>query len=246
MMNSRSLSFYNPGVMSNPPVHIVGCGGIGSWTALAIAKMGLSRLRLWDDDVVEEENIGCQAYGRDSILKEKVTALAELIIQQTTGEVDIRAMNQRVTKETELNGIVIAAVDSMASRQVIFENCKNRSEVSLIIDGRLGGELIKVYTLNPHNPKHQVFWNTMWHSDENSSRLPCTGQQVVYVGLTIGAIIAEAVARYLREGVLCKEIIYHAGSRTVVWKEENESTSTTSESDSPYSEHMGERQGVNT
>jgi molybdopterin/thiamine biosynthesis adenylyltransferase len=241
MMSSRSHTFYHPGVMPNPPIHIVGCGGIGSWTALALAKMGLNKLRLWDDDVVEEENIGCQAYGRDNVLEHKVVALAQLILQQTVGEVEIRTATERVTKATELNGIVIAAVDSMASRKMIFENCKKRSEVSLMIDGRIGGELIKVYTLTPHNPRHQRFWDIMWHSDRNSSRLPCTGRQVVYVGLTIGAFIAEAVARYLRDGMLCKEIIYHAGDRRVVWKEENESTSTDSESDSPYSEHMGER-----
>tara|TARA_R100001530_G_scaffold107627_1_gene75300 strand:+ start:6530 stop:7207 length:678 start_codon:yes stop_codon:yes gene_type:complete len=224
--------------MSNPPVHIVGCGGIGSWTALCLAKMGLDKLRLWDDDVVEEENVGCQLYGPRNIGSYKALTL-ETMLKDVVGDTDIRSTTEKVNNHTELSGIVVAAVDSMASRQVIFENCRRRNEVSLIIDGRLGGELIKLYTLVPQKPRHQVYWETMWHDDRNSSTLPCTGQQVVYVGFAIGSLIAEAIARFLREGTLCREIIYHTGTRTVLWKENDESTSEVSEPNPPHLEYLG-------
>jgi len=44
------------------PVVIVGCGGLGSWTSIMMAKGGWKEFVLVDPDVIEEKNLYTQAY----------------------------------------------------------------------------------------------------------------------------------------------------------------------------------------
>ena len=47
------------------PIHIIGIGGIGSWTAFILAKMGCQDINLYDFDEVEDHNIASQIYKED-------------------------------------------------------------------------------------------------------------------------------------------------------------------------------------
>ena len=44
------------------PITIIGVGAIGSWTTLALAKMGFQNLTVFDDDKVSIENMNSQFY----------------------------------------------------------------------------------------------------------------------------------------------------------------------------------------
>jgi len=57
------------------PVLVVGCGGLGSWTSLIMAKSGWREFVLVDPDVVEEKNLSNQAYFPEDIGLRKVNAL---------------------------------------------------------------------------------------------------------------------------------------------------------------------------
>lgn len=61
---------------------VVGIGGVGSWTAEALARTGLARLTLIDLDHVAESNINRQIHAiGDNLGKAKVLAMAERIAQ---------------------------------------------------------------------------------------------------------------------------------------------------------------------
>jgi tRNA threonylcarbamoyladenosine dehydratase len=63
-------------------VVVVGVGGVGSWTAEALARSGVARLTLIDMDHVAESNINRQVHALDSTLGQaKVQALRERIAQ---------------------------------------------------------------------------------------------------------------------------------------------------------------------
>src|SRR3990172_12168799 len=55
-------------------VTIVGVGGLGSFAALALAKMGVGTLTLVDGDTVEEHNVANQLYGPEQLGLLKVEA----------------------------------------------------------------------------------------------------------------------------------------------------------------------------
>ncbi|MBI1973335.1 ThiF family adenylyltransferase [Candidatus Micrarchaeota archaeon] len=65
--------------LSRSSIAVVGCGAIGSRTALSLARLGVKELRLIDWDVVEECNLETQAYTKKQVGTKKVEALAQLI-----------------------------------------------------------------------------------------------------------------------------------------------------------------------
>lgn len=63
-------------------VAVVGIGGVGSWTAEALARSGVARLTLIDLDHVAESNINRQVHALDATLGQaKVLAMRERIVQ---------------------------------------------------------------------------------------------------------------------------------------------------------------------
>ena len=79
----RSQGILNPD--DTCPVAIIGCGAIGSFVAIALAKMGFNKkFYLYDADYVGIENVGVQLFGPQHIAIPKVEALKDLLIKLTT------------------------------------------------------------------------------------------------------------------------------------------------------------------
>ena len=68
-----------PDSMRGIGINIIGVGAVGSFAALALAKMGFKNIKVFDDDKVEEHNISNQFYKLADIGKLKVDALAGMI-----------------------------------------------------------------------------------------------------------------------------------------------------------------------
>lgn len=77
-------------------VVILGCGGLGSWTALALVCSGVRRLTLVDDDVVSLSNLNRQVlYGRADVGAQKVAAAREALLRLDP-RADITARDEHV------------------------------------------------------------------------------------------------------------------------------------------------------
>ncbi len=137
-----------------PAVTVVGLGGLGSWTALALAKCGFSIGAAYDSDVVEDKNVYNQAYGPGEVGQAKAYGLAQLIYDRT-GTQHAGGWKKRfhwgAVKSTTnfATSIVVAAVDSLASRQAILAACIASPAVQVLLDLRAGGGTIKVLACNP-------------------------------------------------------------------------------------------------
>lgn len=71
---------HTPGVaqiLRKACVGVAGCGGLGSYAAHALARIGVGRLILADFDVIEPSNLNRQAYRVSQVGQFKVQALAE-------------------------------------------------------------------------------------------------------------------------------------------------------------------------
>ena len=79
---SRQLDFVKPSEL-DIPIWIIGAGGIGSWTTLALSKMGCNNLVVFDHDKVELHNTPSQLYTSDQIGQMKTAALKETILKLT-------------------------------------------------------------------------------------------------------------------------------------------------------------------
>lgn len=91
-------------------IHIIGCGATGSTIAELLARTGLTKFTLWDDDVVEPHNIANQIYRQCDIGERKTEALAK-IMKDINPDVDIK-LQGRYEAEI-LNGYVFMTADSV-------------------------------------------------------------------------------------------------------------------------------------
>src|SRR3990172_2701 len=72
---ARFVRLMPPWLVRNMHVALVGCGAVGSYVGVTLAKMGFRSFELWDDDVVEEANVGVQLYDAADLGLKKTTAL---------------------------------------------------------------------------------------------------------------------------------------------------------------------------
>ena len=130
--------------LSNLKVTLIGAGSIGSTTAVWLAKMGITNLTIYDDDLVEEHNWSNQLYSEADIGRPKVEALWDVMEQFCN--FTPRAVAHRYTDEP-LTEVVISAVDSMASRKAIWQSVKKQPQVQLYVDARMGLETLIVHSV---------------------------------------------------------------------------------------------------
>ena len=182
------------------PLTIIGAGGIGSFTALTLAKMGFENITVMDDDTVEEHNIPNQFYRYKDLTNSKVEALKQIIHDFTKNEISIS--NYRFEKETIISwdGLWIMAVDNMVTRKNIYDLAyKHHNLITGIIDGRMGGQQAEVYTVNMQNRMERAAYkNTLWEEAE-TAQVPCTERAVIYNVLWIASTIANSVRLLLEK-----------------------------------------------
>ena len=196
------------------PITVVGCGGIGSFVLLALAKMGCRALAAYDDDRVEAHNIPNQAYRLADVGRLKVEALADLVRDAAGVPLAIRA--ERV-REQRLQGVVVTAVDTMAARREIWlRGIRHRAAVPLYLDARMGAEVARILTVRPADPDDIRRYEASLHADEGALVLPCTAQAIVYTGFSIAALVAGQIKKFLTGEPLKGELILDHKTMTFV------------------------------
>lgn len=132
------------------PVTLIGAGAIGSHVAVALAKMGVPELTVWDDDDVSEHNLAMSAYRMKDFMRPKVEALRE-IVREASGLI-IAIRKEKYDGREPLTGAIVACVDSMESRQAIWKRVRMDPEVGILIDTRTAGKLLWVFAVSPCDP----------------------------------------------------------------------------------------------
>lgn len=126
-------------------VTVVGVGGVGSWTAEALARSGVGQITLIDLDMVAESNTNRQIHALGDIYgKAKVTAMAERInlINPTC---QVNCIEDFVTQDN-LNecfegpiDIVVDAIDQTKIKAAMIAHCRSKA-MPIIVVGAAGGQ----------------------------------------------------------------------------------------------------------
>lgn len=146
--------------MIKEPVTIIGVGGIGSWTAALVVRLGCPILTLYDPDVVEAHNLENQNYDTIDIGRPKVFATQFKLYgivnwHEVRGNpMKIIARQEEVNENTKLRGIVIVAVDSGEARKKIFEACRLNGAIPLYIEAGAAHDQGTVRAFLPSDPDH--------------------------------------------------------------------------------------------
>jgi len=172
-------------------ITIIGAGAIGSFTALALAKMGFGDITIIDFDKIEEENMNSQFYRYSDIGTKKVTALQKLVADFTKTE--IAARDERYERGT-FPGIVISAVDSMEVRKRIWMNHKNQAPFTkAIIDPRMGAETALLYVMSPMDERDIESYEKTLYTDDSAVQERCTAKATIYTANMLSGLVAKAV-----------------------------------------------------
>jgi sulfur carrier protein ThiS adenylyltransferase len=209
----RQLDLITPSALETP-VHVIGCGGIGSFAALALGKLGCTRLHLYDDDRVEEHNLPNQLFRVSDVGHAKAAALAE-IVELFTG-IRPQAFERRVEVE-RLQGIVVSGVDSMAARKTIWRrSVRYRAGIPLYLDGRLGAEICRVYAVRPTDPEDIRCYEQSLYTDGQAAALPCTAGAIIYTGFAVASLLADEVKKFATGESVAREILYDLKTLTLI------------------------------
>ena len=208
----RQLDIIHPNKL-NFPITIIGAGASGSYTALALAKMGCTDLNIYDDDTVEPHNQPNQLFGAEYLNQPKAVALGVEVYRVTgllPGQFRQRYSDQPLGRD-ESKRLVISCVDNMEARRTIWEQAKaqgSRSRPITVIDPRQGGEYIVIYTAKSHGDLMgaQAYEETL-HPAEESMQLPCTARAVIYNSMLTGALVAILVKKHALGQPLARKIV---------------------------------------
>ena len=87
----------------------------------------------------------------------------------------------------------------MSARRAIWENCvRYKAGVKLYVDARMGGEVGRVLTVSPTNPRGVSAYEATLFSDAEGSQELCTAQATIYSTFGIASLVANQVKRFGR------------------------------------------------
>ncbi|MBL8430275.1 MAG: tRNA threonylcarbamoyladenosine dehydratase [Dechloromonas sp.] len=127
-------------------VCIVGIGGVGSWTAEALARTGVGKIAVVDLDMVAESNTNRQIQALGDIYgRAKVDAIAERI-HAINPDCEVCCIEDFVSPDNvsvilgNNYSVVIDAIDQVRAKVAMIAFC-SRSMTPIVVAGAAGGQL---------------------------------------------------------------------------------------------------------
>lgn len=132
--------------LQNSHIFLAGIGGVGSYTAEALARMGVGKMTLVDHDVVSGSNMNRQLVAlRSTVDVLKADVIADRIKDinpdcQVTLITDFLTPESIPTILSQGYDVVIDAIDSLSSKAALLETAW-RSEMTVFASMGAGGKL---------------------------------------------------------------------------------------------------------
>ena len=200
-VKQRFERFLDPDKAAEKRVLLVGCGGIGSWLAHSLVRMGVS-LSVCDFDKVEEANVGVQAFSLEDVGVHKTEALYDqfLLMDMTCG-VYTERFNVDVVEGVKPHAVVLA-LDSLKARKECVGVLRSVQWRGRLFDPRMSLQSGEVNSMD-------VKWGDADFEasyvspldDTDAIQEPCGARSIAYTGMMAAAITSAAVAAWLREDV---------------------------------------------
>lgn len=219
----RQLGFFDPEQHRAATATLVGCGGVGSFSAIALSKLGIPSLTLIDFDEVEAHNIPNQFFEVEQIGSKKCEALAALC--ERFGNTDCHTVDTKIEKDdgSKWMSPVVLGLDSMDAREAAWSTIKRSPYVPVMIDVRLSGQSIVMYSVDPCSSEDIKQYENTLHADDEANEQACTERGVIDVGFQVGSLVSRMVRKHYASQELPKITMFEQGSLSVVhggWVEE--------------------------
>jgi hypothetical protein len=194
-------------------ITIIGLGAIGSTCAVWLGKMGCVGITAYDPDVIQDHNWSNQMYTDQQIGTLKASAIIEVMEQfggHTPNAVPARYVDQ------PLSEVVISAVDSMESRLTIWRSVREKPDVRLYLDARMGLETLMVYAIRPQIREDRVAYSQRLVPDDQALQEPCTARTVCYTPLMAASILCNLIKRFVNDEEMPRRVILDLATYTLM------------------------------
>lgn len=179
---SKSYEFFQPEKYDGR-IHIIGCGSVGSTLAENLARCGVTKMTLWDFDMVESHNIVNQMFRQQDIGKSKVEALADILTDINPYIKDELELQPKGWQGKMLSGYIFLCVDSIELRRQFVEKHMDSPYVKAVFDFRTLLESAQHYAANWSDYKmRQTLLDSMQFSHEEAAE----ETPVSACGITLG------------------------------------------------------------
>ena len=212
MNTNKFYDFFKPDKVRER-IHIIGCGAVGSLVGETLARMGLTKITLYDFDTVEAHNIANQIFTEADLGKEKTQALAErmLAINPDMKE-DLKIQSAGYTRQ-QLSGYVFLCVDSIDLRRKIATEYKGNPFIRAMFDFRMRLTDAQHFAADWSDEKAVTsFLNSMqFTSEEAKAQTPVSACNLTLSVIpTVWTIVSLGVANFMNyaQGKGYKRIIY--------------------------------------
>ena len=186
-------------------ITLIGTGSVNSFAGLVLSKMGVGKIKAYDDDGVAAHNIAAQFFRNDDVGQFKTDALYEIL--REFSDVNFQGYNKRY-KNQYLTETVIVAPDNMPTRKIVWKQFLKQKQAKYFIDARMGAELGILYTIRDKSKKSRKFYEATLH-DGAKDPLPCTARTIIYNVLMISSLISRAYKAIIQKEDIPKEMIFN-------------------------------------
>ena len=136
-------------------VGVVGAGGLGGFVLELLARMGVGRLLVVDDDVFADSNLNRQLLANEKNLDRPKAGAAEKRISEINGAVAVKAYCRRGDSSNlpqlfEGCDLVIDCLDNLSSRYVLEEACGKLNVI--MVHGAIAGFIGQMAVIRPGKP----------------------------------------------------------------------------------------------
>ena len=180
-------------------IAIIGCGGIGSYTAFLASRLQPREIALFDFDTVDNSNLSGQLFSSNSIGTSKVTAMSKFIHNYSLYN-NIHEFGE-FNDECYIIGyydVIIGALDNMSVRKTLFEKWSRVGKSdSILIDGRLNAEEFQIFAMKQTDYEAKDNYRDNWlFSSEEADQTICSYKQTSFMANMIGAMINNLIVNY--------------------------------------------------
>jgi molybdopterin/thiamine biosynthesis adenylyltransferase len=124
----KRIQGWDQSKLADATVAVIGAGALGNFVALELAMVGVGKIYIYDDDIIEDTNLNRQFLYYDAVGSPKATTLADKL-SKINPEVDIKGYQMRIDDATVgmlsmyNPNIVMDCLDNLVTRAVLNKYC---------------------------------------------------------------------------------------------------------------------------
>jgi len=191
--------------MAAMEVIIAGAGMLGSWSAHALSR-AVRQVHIFDgDDMVEDVNVGVQAYIEENIGLRKGQCLEQSLFGLSLKSYAELFPHQSAPTNV---GAVISCVDTLDGRAAIAK-WSMKHNIPLFIDTRAQGENAVLCSATPEQIPEYL---GALPREEDVPDVPCGTEGTAFMGMWVASQVTCWINNWCRGMKLPKMLVWHVGT----------------------------------